>query len=159
MQVRDYMSPAPITVADGSDYKRAYELMDAKDLHHLPVVDGSQSVIGIVTRRDLQLAARCYGEAPVEVSEVMHTPVITITPDSALSDAADRMRREGIGSLPVCEARRLAWWASSPRRTSCGPCRRSWPNAPPELRARATVALSPLRRQVDRWDACSGPNP
>ncbi len=103
MQVRDYMSPAPITVADGSDYKRAYELMDAKDLHHLPVVDGSQSVIGIVTRRDLQLAARCYGEAPVEVSEVMHTPVITITPDSALSDAADRMRREGIGSLPVCE--------------------------------------------------------
>ncbi len=103
MQVRDYMSPAPITVADGSDYKRAYELMDAKDLHHLPVVDGTQSVIGIVTRRDLQLAARCYGEAPVEVSEVMHTPVITITPDSALSDAADRMRREGIGSLPVCE--------------------------------------------------------
>jgi CBS domain-containing protein len=68
------------------------------------VVDGSQSVIGIVTRRDLQLAARCYGAAPVEVSEVMHTPVITITPDSALRDAADRMRREGIGSLPVCDS-------------------------------------------------------
>jgi CBS domain-containing protein len=78
--------------------------MEAKDLHHLPVVDGSQSVIGIVTRRDLQLAARCYGTAPVEVSEVMHTPVITITPDSALRDAADRMRREGIGSLPVCDS-------------------------------------------------------
>ena len=103
MQVADYMSPAPVTVAAGSDYTRAYELMEAKNLHHLPVVDGSQSVIGIVTRRDLQLAARCYGAAPVEVSEVMHTPVVTITPDSKLRDAADRMRTEGIGSLPVCE--------------------------------------------------------
>ena len=104
MQVRDYMSPAPVTVSDGSDYKRAHELMEAKDLHHLPVVDGSQSVVGIVTRRDLQLAARCYGAAPVEICDVMHTPVVTITPDSKLSDAADRMRREGIGSLPVCES-------------------------------------------------------
>ena len=105
MQVAEYMSPAPVTVAAGSDYTRAYELMEAKNLHHLPVVDGSQSVIGIVTRRDLQLAARCYGAAPVEVSEVMHTPVVTITPDSGLHEAADRMRERGIGSLPVCESK------------------------------------------------------
>jgi CBS domain-containing protein len=104
MQVRDYMSPAPVTIAANADYKKAFTIMEEEDLHHIPVVDESETVVGIVTRRDLQLAARYFHEAPVDVSEVMHTPVVTIAPNADLASAADSMRAEGIGSLPVCEA-------------------------------------------------------
>ena len=103
MQVRDYMSPAPVTVTTGAEYMKAYEMMQAKGLHHLPVVDGTRNVIGMVALRDLQLAARCYGSAPAEVGDVMHRPVVTINPESDLAAAADRMRTESIGSLPVVD--------------------------------------------------------
>jgi len=103
MQVRDYMSPTPVTIDAGADYKQAFEIMEQKDLHHLPVVDGFNSVIGILARRDLQLAARYFHEAPVEVGDVMHTPVTTIAPDADLSVAVERMTSERIGCLPVSE--------------------------------------------------------
>ena len=103
MHVRDYMSPAPITITVDADYKRAFEIIEEKDLHHIPVIDQTAGVVGIVARRDLQLAARYFHEAPVEVREVMHTPVVTIAPDADLAHAADLMREHGIGSLPVCD--------------------------------------------------------
>jgi len=60
-------------------------------------------VVGILARRDLQLAARYFHEAPVEVSEVMHTPVMTIAPDADLAAAVERMMTDRIGCLPVSE--------------------------------------------------------
>ena len=77
MRVDDYMSNSPVTVRDDADYDMAFEIMETRDMHHLPVVDANNEVVGILTRRDLQLAARCFREAPVEISEVMHTPVLT----------------------------------------------------------------------------------
>jgi acetoin utilization protein AcuB len=103
MQVRDYMSPTPVTIDAGADYKEAFDVMERKDLHHLPVLDGSGNVVGILARRDLQLAARYFHEAPVEVGDVMHTPVTTIAPDTALAAAVERMSADRIGCLPVSE--------------------------------------------------------
>jgi len=103
MQVRDYMSQAPVTIDAGTDYQQAFAIMEDRDLHHLPVLDGGGDCVGIVTRRDLQLAARCFQEAPVEVSEVMHTPVTTIAPNADLGAAVERMTAERIGCLPVSE--------------------------------------------------------
>jgi CBS domain-containing protein len=39
MLVRDYMSDTPITVQQEDNYDRAFEIMDKKNMHHLPVVD------------------------------------------------------------------------------------------------------------------------
>lgn len=101
MHVSDYMTATPITIESGSDYQEAFQIMEERDLHHLPVVNASGSVIGIVTRRDLQLAARCFKEAPAEVGEIMHSPVTTIAPDADLAAAVERMRADRIGCLPV----------------------------------------------------------
>jgi CBS domain-containing protein len=49
----------------------------------------------------LQLAAQHFMEAPVEVSDVMHTPVMTATPDMNLVKAAEVMMENRIGCLPV----------------------------------------------------------
>ena len=104
MQVENYMSHAPITIRDDTDYWKAFEIMQEKDLHHIPVVDEDTSVVGILTRRDLKVASLRFRETPVEVSEVMHSPVVTIAPDQLLEGAARQMIDNRIGGLPVLDA-------------------------------------------------------
>jgi len=101
MLVSDYMSSAPVTVHKDDNYDIAFEIMEKKNMHHLPVVDGENKVVGIVTRRDLQLAARVFKEAPTEISDVMHTPVFTTTANAKLSSAVKLMHENRIGCLPV----------------------------------------------------------
>ena len=104
MLVRNYMSSAPVTIRSDVGYGEAFKIMQGQHLHHLPVIDQNEKVVGILTRRDLQLAAQHFKEAPVEVSEVMHTPVVTISPDESLSTAARQMVEKQIGGLPVMDA-------------------------------------------------------
>ena len=101
MLVSDYMSKSPLTIDKGADYDAAFGIMQDGDLHHLPVVDKKGQVVGILARRDLQLAARHFHEAPVEVADVMHAPVLTISPTAGLATAAKRMAENRIGCLPV----------------------------------------------------------
>jgi acetoin utilization protein AcuB len=101
MLVSDYMSATPITVQQEDNYDLAFGIMEEKNMHHLPVVDSESQVVGILTRRDLQLAARYFKEAPVEIAEVMHTPVFTTTADTPLASAARQMNINRIGCLPV----------------------------------------------------------
>ena len=106
MLVKNYMTQTPVTIRQDADYGTAFDIMEAKNLHHLPVVDAAEAVVGILTRRDLQLAARHFQEAPVEVVEVMHTPVFTTTPDAPLVKAAATMMENRIGCLPVLDDRK-----------------------------------------------------
>ena len=101
MLVNNYMTQVPVTIEQDADYGSAFDIMESKNLHHLPVVNAAGEVTGILTRRDLQLAARHFQEAPVEVSDVMHTPVFTTTPDTELAKAATMMMENRIGCLPV----------------------------------------------------------
>jgi len=106
MLVSDYMSNSPVTISRDADYNTAFEIMETRDLHHLPVVDTAGQVVGILARRDLQLAARHFHEAPVEVAEVMHTPVVSVSPTAGLATAAKRMADHRIGCLPVVDRKK-----------------------------------------------------
>jgi len=104
MRVESYMSHAPITIRDDTDYWKASEIMKEKDLHHIPVVNEIDKIVGILTLRDLKIAAVHFGEAHVEVSEVMHSPVVTVAPGEPLAEAAKQMVDNRIGGLPVLDA-------------------------------------------------------
>ena len=104
MQVESYMSRAPITIRDDTDYWKASEIMQEKDLHHIPVINANEKIVGILTLRDLKIAAMHFGEAHVDVSEVMHSPVVTVAPDEPLAKAARLMVDNRIGGLPVVDA-------------------------------------------------------
>ncbi|TNF88206.1 MAG: CBS domain-containing protein [Gammaproteobacteria bacterium] len=103
MRVENYMSRAPITVRVDTDYWKASEIMQEKDLHHIPVINESEKIVGILTLRDLKIAAMHFGEAHVEVSEVMHSPVVTVAPGEPLAEAARQMVDNRIGGLPVLD--------------------------------------------------------
>jgi len=99
MRVENYMSIAPITIRDDAVYWKAFNIMQEKDLHHIPVVNENNALVGLIARRDLKIAAMHFKEVPVEVSEVMHSPVVTISPGELLSEVIDKR----IGGLPVLD--------------------------------------------------------
>ena len=103
-QVRARMSAPPITVQADSSYQRALRLMDEHRLHHLPVVNGTGLLVGIVTERDLLLAAAHYGTADIEVAEIMHKGALTASPAMTIAQAAQLMLQKRIGGLPVVDA-------------------------------------------------------
>ncbi len=103
MLVRSHMSKNPITINRNRVYSDAFDVMEKGNLHHIPVVDEKDRIVGILTQRDLHLAAQYFKEAPVEVSEVMHSPVVTISQDELLADAARKMVDHRLGALPVVD--------------------------------------------------------
>jgi acetoin utilization protein AcuB len=106
MRVKEYMSASPLTIHVDEDYGAAFDIMQTRDLHHLPVINAKDEIVGIVARRDLQLAARFFHEAQAEIADVMHAPVVTIDAEASLATAAERMASERIGCLPVIDADR-----------------------------------------------------
>lgn len=101
MLVRDYMSNRPITIHAQDDYISACRVMDQHALHHLPVLDNHENLVGIVADHDLEVAATRYLQCAVEVADVMHRDVVTVAPDTPLDEAALLMANHHIGGLPV----------------------------------------------------------
>jgi acetoin utilization protein AcuB len=112
MLVRDYMTMNPISVRPDSDPRAALGLCKSAGLRRLPVVDREGHVVGIVTRTSLEQFLVTAPPPSVqvrqhEVRQVMQTPVITVTPDEPMEEAARRMVVHKIGSLPVVADGRL----------------------------------------------------
>ena len=101
--VRERMSAPPLTVQVDTSYQQALRLMDKQRLHHLPVVNGAGQLLGIVTERDLLLAASHYGMADIEVAEIMHKGAVTATPAMTIAQAAGLLLQNHIGGLPVVD--------------------------------------------------------
>ena len=75
--------------------------MQEHALHHVPVLDAAGELAGILAERDLLIAAMRYLQSTVEVSEIMHRDVVTVTPDTLVTRAAALMLTHKIGGLPV----------------------------------------------------------
>jgi CBS domain-containing protein len=72
-------------------------------LHHLPVLDAEDRLVGIVAERDLMFAALRYLGSAVDVERVMHRKVVTATPRMTVAAAASLMVANAIGGLPVVD--------------------------------------------------------
>jgi acetoin utilization protein AcuB len=102
VKVRQYMSHPVRTVTAQLDHRRAFDLLHAHGIHHLPVVEGKR-VMGMVAHRDLLLAAANFGPATVPVGEIMKAPPVCISEGADIKDAARLLVLNHIGSLPVID--------------------------------------------------------
>lgn len=105
MLVRDRMSSHPVTIRTDADYKKALNLMQDHALHHVPVLDAADKLVGIVAERYLLVAATHYLQSTIEIGEVMHRNVVTAKPDMPITEAAMLMVNNKIGGLPVLDNR------------------------------------------------------
>ena len=112
MLVSRAMSRNLVTTTPDTPVAEAQSLMRREKIHHLPVVDASGGLAGIVTEKDLIYASPSpatslsmyeinYLLAKLRVSKVMTREVITIGPDAPLEQAARIMADHDIGGLPV----------------------------------------------------------
>jgi acetoin utilization protein AcuB len=118
--MREKIQRNPITISPEASFFEARNLIHEKGVRHLPVVDKSNKLVGIVTDRDIREAAPSdatllsvqelnYLLGKLKVSAFM-TPkqkLITITPDTLIEEAAQLMHDNKIGCLPVIEKDRL----------------------------------------------------
>lgn len=114
MRVGDWMTAQPITVAPEEPLRVARERMTEHRIRHLPVVDGSGHLVGVITQRDLlrtQISALQkerdesleFLEEHVIVKRVMADRVVSITADRPLAEAARMLWATKYGCLPVVD--------------------------------------------------------
>jgi CBS domain-containing protein len=114
------MSRNVVTIGDAGTCHEAVEQMCRRKVRHLPVLDRNGTLVGIVTDRDIRhhlFGADVYrqiGQVPVSallrqapVRGIMSTPVQCISATSDVIEAAERMRREKVGCLPVVDGPRV----------------------------------------------------
>jgi CBS domain-containing membrane protein len=119
LKVRDVMTADPTTLKRNDKLTLADDIMRLGRVRHLPVVDDDdQTLVGIVTQRDLFRDALAqalgYGKHAqrkildtLSVKDVMNTSVLSTTPDASLVEAARILIERKIGCLPVVENGRL----------------------------------------------------
>ena len=116
MRVKELMSRVVMTVGTEDSCREALTRMRELKLRHLPVIDLSGKVAGILTDRDLRhhlfdpAVMRRIGVTPVDallesvsVREIMSAPVVSVKPEEEVETAVGLMRKRKVGSLPVVE--------------------------------------------------------
>jgi len=116
--VRDLMTSEVHSVHPTSTLAELLDLLQERNIRHVPVVDDEGELVGLVTQRDLlrrSLAAR--GDLPLTVreevvahrtvDEFMTAGVMTVDPDAPLGEAAELILDNKLGCLPVVEGPHL----------------------------------------------------
>ena len=103
MLVKDVMSSPVVTVDENEASNKTAAVMDKNDLGCVIVTDKAGKSIGIITERDLVIRVLAKNLKPdkVKAKEIMTTPLATIEPDAAITEAARRMNRLDIRRLGV----------------------------------------------------------
>jgi acetoin utilization protein AcuB len=118
MFVRDRMTKHPLTVRDNESVSAAHKYMKEQKIRHLPVVDRSGKMVGLVAEDDLLRAGPSqattlsvweihYLLQRMKVGDVMIKKVYTVTEDTPIEEAARLMLEHKIGSLPVMRGDKL----------------------------------------------------
>ncbi len=109
------MTRDTVTLEPEDPVSWAWETMNRHRIRHLPVIDHTRRLVGVVTHRDLLAAADSTLSSPegsarprlrpwVRVEDVMEAHVSTVTADDSAAEAGRRMVRHKIGCLPVVGA-------------------------------------------------------
>ncbi|MHB8125476.1 MAG: CBS domain-containing protein [Desulfitobacteriaceae bacterium] len=108
MIVRDIMSVKVAWVAPNTPLVDVAKLMQREDIGSVPVCEQDR-LLGIITDRDMVVRAIASGKNSnsLNVSDIMSTKVVTVSPDTDVHEASHIMAREQIRRLPVMENGKL----------------------------------------------------
>ncbi len=118
MLVGERMTRNPVTIEETASIDDGLHLMRERKVRRLPVLDASGKMVGIVSDKDLLHAAPSpatslsvhelhYLLAKLTIKQVMSSPVISVSSDTPLEEAARVMADNKIGGLPVLDGEQL----------------------------------------------------
>lgn len=118
MLVKERMTRNPITIRPDTPVTEAQAMMKREKIHHLPVLDKDEKLVGIVSEKDLLYASPSPAStlsvyemtsllAKLKVEKVMSREVIAATEDMPLEEAARTMADRGVGGLPIVRGKTL----------------------------------------------------
>lgn len=117
IRVQDIMQTSFVTVSAGDTLSTVEDIMTLGGVRHMPVVRGG-ALVGVVSERDLLRASlsnltefgheerRAFLQV-VEITRVMSTPPIVISPEDEIEQAARLLAEKRIGCLPVIDEGKL----------------------------------------------------
>ena len=114
MTVKELMQTSVATVRGNETLLVAEDLMKTGWVRHVPVIDASARVIGVLTQRDLLKASMSpmASAGPLDqqrwlerlfVRDIMSKKPVTIGPEADLAEAVDKLLAGKFGCLPVVE--------------------------------------------------------
>ena len=116
-RVRELMTPIVETLTVGDTLLAARKQLERGRIRHLPVVDGDERLLGLITHRHILNAWVSHGQPGVEppgrvaaevpVEMLMEKDVLTVEPDTAAAEAARLLISYRFGCLPVVEHGKL----------------------------------------------------
>ena len=105
--VKSLMTKRVLTIESKETVLEGAKLMSQKEVGDLIVVDNEMPV-GIVTERDFVRRIMARGKAlDTKISDVMSSPLVTISPDASVKEAARKMVKHRIRRLPVLKDHKL----------------------------------------------------
>jgi acetoin utilization protein AcuB len=114
MQIREWMSPDPVTVSPTTTVREARRLLHYYGVRHLPVLSDDR-VVGMISDRDVRIEdadlSRIAGVGQVAgvlgssrlVEDVMSSPPYVIAMEETVESAARLMLSRRISALPVVD--------------------------------------------------------
>jgi len=102
-QIQKYMTTMPVTIGRDIPIKAALGMMRDHHIRHLPVQDGGR-LVGVLTDRDLKLAASINGAAELVSEEVMTPDPYTVLPETPLDRVVFEMAEHKYGCAVVQQA-------------------------------------------------------
>ncbi len=101
-QIQKFMTPMPHSVGAKIQLKVALDMMRTHGIRHLPVQEAGQ-LVGILTDRDIKLAASFEGAQTLSVEEVMTPDPYIVKPQAALDQVVSEMAEHKYGSALVVQ--------------------------------------------------------
>ena len=95
-KIDKYMTPMPHTIGNDIPVKTALEMMRKHGIRHLPVQKGGK-LVGVLTDRDIKLAASFNGSSELSVEDVMTPDPYIARPATPLDEVASQMAEHKYG--------------------------------------------------------------
>ena len=105
--IRDVMKNNPTMIGIEANVAKAAKAMCVEEVGSVIILENSKP-IGIVTEEDItcKVVAKDLKPSSVQVREIMSTPLITVSAEKTVGDAAHMMVKHKVRRLPVIDAKK-----------------------------------------------------
>jgi CBS domain-containing protein len=103
MNVREIMTTTVKSCAPGTGLADVARMMVEEDCGEIPVCDGGDRPIGVVTDRDIVCRVVAKGNNPLQLAagDCMSSPVVTVAPETTIEECTRLMEQYQVRRLPV----------------------------------------------------------